>query len=97
MQESWKRETCTSRLKEPRKALKEWCHTNRHRPARGQRARLSAVLNGHYAYYGIAGNIRRLQAYRYQVVRIWHKWLERISRVRNRMRETRSSGCQQGA
>ena len=45
------------------------------------------MLNGHYAYYGITGNIRRLQAYRYQVVRIWHKSLDRISRVRNRMRE----------
>jgi len=33
-------ETCTSRLKEPRKAVKEWCQTNRHRPARGT-ARLS--------------------------------------------------------
>jgi hypothetical protein len=61
-------------------AVKDWCRTNRHRPACEQRAWLSAVLVGHYAYYGITGNIRRLQAYRYQVVRIWHKWLERRTR-----------------
>jgi hypothetical protein len=41
---------------------------------------LSAVLVGHYAYYGITGNSRRLQEYRYQVVRIWQKWLERRTR-----------------
>jgi transposase len=35
---------------------------------REQRARLSAVLVGHYAYYGITGNIRRLRQYRHQVV-----------------------------
>jgi hypothetical protein len=38
-------------------AVKAWCRTNRHRPAREQRAWLSAVLVGHYAYYGITGNI----------------------------------------
>ena len=63
-------------------AIKDWCRTNRHRPAREQRAWLSAVLAGHYAYYGITGNIWRLQQYRYQVTRIWHKWLERRTRGR---------------
>jgi RNA-directed DNA polymerase len=29
------------------------------------------------------GNIRRLQEYRYQVVQIWHKWLERRTRGRS--------------
>jgi RNA-directed DNA polymerase len=63
-------------------AIKDWCRTNRHRLAREQRAWLSAVLVGHYAYYGITGNIWRLQQYRYQVMRIWHKWLERRTRGR---------------
>jgi hypothetical protein len=35
------------------------------------------LLNGHFAYYGITGNIRRLRQYRFQVERILHKWLER--------------------
>jgi RNA-directed DNA polymerase len=63
-------------------AVKNWCRTNRHQPLREQRVRLSAVLVGHYAYYGITGNIWRLQQYRYQVMRIWHKWLERRTRGR---------------
>ena len=68
--------TAKSRFARSLAAVKDWCRTNRHRPAHEQRARLSAVLVGHYAYYGITGNIRRLQGYRCQVVRIWHKWLE---------------------
>jgi hypothetical protein len=53
---------------------------NRHQPVREQRAWLSAALNGHFAYFGITGNIRQLQAYSFQVVRTWHKWLERRTR-----------------
>jgi RNA-directed DNA polymerase len=54
--------------------------TNRHQPVREQRAWLSAVLIGHYAYYGVTGNIQRLQDYRHQVEWTWHKWLERRTR-----------------
>jgi RNA-directed DNA polymerase len=53
-------------------------------PACTRTARLAVCgLNGHYAHYGITGNIRRLQEYRYLVVRIWHKWLERRTRGRS--------------
>jgi hypothetical protein len=72
--------TAKSRFARSLAAVKDWCRTNRHRPAPEQRARLSAVLVGHYAYYGITGNIRRLRQYRQQVVRLWHKWLERRTR-----------------
>jgi RNA-directed DNA polymerase len=75
-----RRTTAKSRFARSLAAVKGWCRTNRHRPAPEQRARLSAVLVGHYAYYGITGNIRRLRQYRHQVVRIWHKWLERRTR-----------------
>jgi group II intron reverse transcriptase/maturase len=72
--------TAKSRFARSLAAIKEWCRTNRHRPVRVQHAWLSAALNGHYAYYGVTGNIRRLQEYRHQVVRTWHKWLERRTR-----------------
>jgi hypothetical protein len=32
------------------------------------------MMRGHYAYYGISGNIKRLRWYADQVERIWHKW-----------------------
>ena len=72
--------TAKSRFARSLIAVTDWCRTNRHRPISEQRAWLSAALNGHYAYYGLTGNIRRLQEYRYQVVRIWHKWLARRTR-----------------
>ena len=60
--------------------VKDWCRTHRHLSSREQHAWLTAVLNGHFAYYGITGNIRQLQDFRYQVVRTWHKWLARRTR-----------------
>jgi RNA-directed DNA polymerase len=38
------------------------------------------MMRGHYAYYGITGNFRRLRWYAYQVGRIWQKWLSRRDR-----------------
>jgi hypothetical protein len=40
-----------------------------HRPIREQLAWLSAKLVGHFAYYGITGNSRRLQQYRHAVTK----------------------------
>jgi glycosyltransferase involved in cell wall biosynthesis len=54
-----------------------WCRSNRHQPIPDQRAHLIAMMRGHYAYYGITGNARRLSWYRRQVARIWQKWLSR--------------------
>ena len=40
---------------------------------------LTAKLRGHFAYYGITGNIASLSRFRYHVSRAWHKWLSRRS------------------
>jgi len=37
----------------------------------GKTAHLTAMMRGHYAYYGISGNFRRIRWYAYQVARIW--------------------------
>jgi hypothetical protein len=47
--------TAKSRFARSLAAVKTWCRTNRRRPAREQRAWLSAALKGHFAYYGIRG------------------------------------------
>ena len=54
-----------------------WCRSNRHQPIPDQHAHLTAMMRGHYAYYGITGNARRLSWYARQVARIWQKWLSR--------------------
>ena len=55
----------------------DWCRTHRHLSIPEQHAQLGAKMRGHYAYYGMSGNIRRLSWYAYQVRRIWQKWLSR--------------------
>ena len=72
--------TAKSRFARALLAVKDWCRTNRHRPIRDQLARLSAKLVGHFAYYGITGNSRRLQQYRHEVTKTWRKWLARRTR-----------------
>ena len=39
------------------------------------------MMRGHFTYYGITGNGRRLQWYARQVERIWRRWLARRSRT----------------
>ena len=40
---------------------------------------LKRKLLGHYAYYGVIGNLRSFRALRYQARRAWQKWLSRRS------------------
>jgi RNA-directed DNA polymerase len=63
-------------------AVTEWCREHRHLLIPQQHTQLVAKMRGHYAYYGISGNFRRLSWYAYQVRRIWQKWLARRDRQR---------------
>lgn len=72
--------TAKNRLARALTAINDWCRVNRHRPVPWQHARLSAKLIGHYAYYGITGNMQQLQRFSTQVRRTWRKWLERRTR-----------------
>ena len=61
-------------------AVTAWCRVNRHQSIRDQHAHLTAMMRGHYAYYGITGNFRRLSWYARRVATIWQKWLSRRDR-----------------
>ena len=61
-------------------AVTDWCRANRHRSIRDQHHHLTAKMRGHYAYYGITGNSRRLRWYAHSVAKIWRKWLSRRDR-----------------
>jgi RNA-directed DNA polymerase len=74
--------TAKSRLARALVAVKDWCRNNRHRPILDQHAQLSAKLRGHYAYYGITGNMRQIGRYAQQVTKTWRKWLERRTRAK---------------
>lgn len=73
------RKTMKARFARGVKAIADWCQTNRHKPLTEQLAKLSQKLRGHYAYFGISGNIASLRRYRYVVENVWVKWLKRRS------------------
>jgi len=58
-------------------AVTDWCRKHRHLSIPEQHTHLVAMMRGHYAYYGISGNLRRLRWYTHKVERIWKKWLSR--------------------
>lgn len=72
--------TAKSRLARALVAVNDWCRTNRHQPIPDQQVKLTAKLVGHYAYYGITGNIAQLSQYFRQTTRLWRKWLARRTR-----------------
>lgn len=70
-----------SRLRRSLLSLQDLMRRMRHLPVRVQVDNLNAVLRGHYAYYGIAGNFRALQKVHRAVERYWHKMLCSRSRA----------------
>ena len=75
-----KRRTAGDRLSRSLRTVADWCRWHRHEPVREQHRQLSRKLVGHYNYYGMTGNWNRLAQYRYEVSRIWRKWLDRRTR-----------------
>ena len=74
--------TAKGRYARALKSVHEWCKKYRHLPVAAQRDYLARAIRGHCAYYGLTGNSKRLRWFRYQVIRIWRKWLERRNRLR---------------
>ncbi len=74
------RKTSGKRLRRTLGAIKEWGWKHRHLPLKEQQEKINRTLTGHYAYYGITGNSRRLREVHYQVKQLWRKWLGRRNR-----------------
>ena len=74
--------TAKDRFARALKSVHDWCKRTRHLPMKAQQEFLARVIRSHCAYYGLTGNGKRLSWFRYQVVRIWRKWLARRSRHR---------------
>jgi group II intron reverse transcriptase/maturase len=75
-----KRKTARDRLTRAIRMIARWCRVHRHEPVPEQHAALSRKVRGHYAYYGITGNAVALSRFRYEVERLWRKWLSRRKR-----------------
>lgn len=72
-----RRKTMSKRLSRGLKAISQWCRKNRHKSMLEQVAQLGRKLKGHFGYYGITGNMKALQRFRWEVVGIWRRWLGR--------------------
>lgn len=75
--------TAKDRLARTLKAFNQQCRRMRHWPLRDQHRRLTQMLRGHFAYFGITGNYDRLSDLLYHVRYCWRKWLSRRSDRRN--------------
>jgi group II intron reverse transcriptase/maturase len=73
------RKTQGSRMKRKLKELRLEARRRMHWSVRKQQLWLSAVLRGHYVYYGLLGNSRALSDFAYEVRRLWFRALRRRS------------------
>jgi hypothetical protein len=86
-----------SRLRRALMRLQDQMRRMRHSSIQEQTDGLNQMLRGHYAYYGIAGNIRALQRVHRAVERYWRKmlssrswqgkvWWKRFQQIKERFR-----------
>jgi len=78
------RRTARSRFSQKLKAMNQWLKNVRN-AAKVEEwwPILGLKLTGHYRYYGISGNMPKLQGYYTQTVRLAYKWINRRSQKRS--------------
>lgn len=69
--------TAKSRFSRAARAIKERCKVMRHVPISDQHRTLSAMLRGHFNYYGVTGNGDALARLRHVAERLWGRALAR--------------------
>lgn len=74
-----KRRTSKKKFKLAVSKFTEWIKKHRDRKLPWIFGRLNMKLRGYYNYYGIVGNMKRLSAYFYTIMRLIFKWLNRRS------------------
>lgn len=78
-----KRKTAKDRFNRSVAKVSMTCRKHRHDKVGEQHERLVRMIRGHYAYYGITGNIGALNRFCLAVSQRWQKWLNRRSSRRH--------------
>jgi len=73
------RQTLRKRMQAKLKGIKEELRRRRQNPIPAVGQWLRTVLLGHYRYFGVPCNGRKLEAFRYQISRVWYRALGRRS------------------
>jgi len=71
------RKTAGDRFGRTRRRLARFMRVHRHAKVAWQHLKLTQALRGHYAYFGVSGNLKALRRMQYEVARDWWKWLRR--------------------
>ena len=78
------RKTASRKYRQKLQSMNVWLKSVRNQlPLQEWWQVLGHKLLGHYHYYGVSGNIRRLRAYRTQTIRLAYKWVNRRSQKRS--------------
>lgn len=77
-----KRKTADGRFTRALARIGEWCRRHLHDPVGEQAKALARKLQGHCGYYGITGNSPALARFRYELLKVWRRWLNRRSQRR---------------
>lgn len=64
-------------LTKAKMAISDWCRRHRHLSIKDQHAALCRRLQGHFNYFGVNGNSKRLQQLVGAAKDLWFKWLRR--------------------
>ena len=72
-------QTRRARLRRAIQAVYAWCRDHRHAELGVLHAALRSRLQGHYNYFGVNGNLKRLACLLWHARRAWLKWLRRRS------------------
>jgi group II intron reverse transcriptase/maturase len=75
--------TSNKKLKVKRQNVKKWLHSVMHEKIPDIIKRLNVKLRGHYQYYGVSGNIKKLQEFMYYVTGRLFRALKRRSQRSN--------------
>ena len=75
--------TAKDRLARAKKVINQQCRAMRHWSVRDQHQKLCRMLKGHFAYFGISGNSKRIGSLRFHAADCWRKWLSRRSSKSN--------------
>lgn len=70
-----KKQTAGNRLRRSMKSLWEWCRENRHDSIKDQYRSLCQKLRGHFQYFGVICNYRKLELYLAHAKKTWRYWL----------------------
>lgn len=74
-----KRKTQRKRMIRKLKEMRMEARRRMHAPVREQHEWISAVLRGHFAYYGLPSNMRAMASFACEVRKLWHRALARRS------------------